>query len=85
MSQRKEPGKIRKKLNSFIDAISVAVTFLFPLIAGAVFFRLLGMAGVPGWYIVVQGVLFAGSLAQAVYFLAIGIIRALRKKNVPGK
>jgi hypothetical protein len=64
-----------------MDLFSVLLVCLFPILAGAVFFRVLFMGGAPSWFFVLQGMIFAGSLGQAVYFFAFGLIRALRRKG----
>lgn len=71
--------KGKQKTRSAVDWVSVLLVCLFPLVTGAIFFRLLWMTGVPGWFYIVQGMFFAGSLAQAIYFFAVGLIRAIRR------
>lgn len=71
--------KGKQKTQSAVDLGSVLLVCLFPLLTGAVFFRLLYMAGVPLWFYIIQGLIFAVSLGQAIYFFAVGLIRALRR------
>ena len=61
------------------DTVSIVMVFLLPVILGAVFFRILFMGGVPIWYLCVHGFFFVCSLGNAVYFVAIGLIRAVKK------
>ena len=72
--------KVRKKLVEIGDRFSVAAVFLQPLFFGIVFFRVLYMGGAPAWYHVINGILFAGSLTQLIYFISIGILKTLRKE-----
>ena len=74
-------AKGKQKVTSAADFVSVALVCLFPLVSGAIFFRLLYMGGAPNWFYVLQGVIFLGSLAQAIYFFSFGLIRALRRKG----
>lgn len=71
------PGKSR--LRRADDLFCVLLVYLFPILAGGVFFRVLRMGGAPSWWLIVHGALFMASLGQAVYFIAAGIIPALRK------
>ena len=61
------------------DLFCVLLVFLFPIIVGVVFFRVLFMGGAPSWWLIVNGALFLASLGQAIYFLTAGIIPALKK------
>ena len=63
------------------DIVSVVLVYLFPLVSGFVFFRVLQMGGAPFWFFFLQGLIFFGSLGQAVYFLIIGLWRALRRRQ----
>ena len=73
--------KGKSAAGTVMDFFSVLLVCLFPIMVGAVFFRVLYMGGAPSWFFVLQGLIFAGSLGQAVYFFAFGLIRALRRKG----
>ena len=62
-------AKGKQKTRAAVDWISVLLVCLFPIITGIIFFRLLQMTGVPNWFYILQGLFFAGSLAQAILFL----------------
>ena len=74
-------AKGMQKVKTTVDFASVFLVCLFPLLSGAVFVRLLCMSGVPIWFHIIQGIVFAVSLAQAVYFFAFGLFKALRRKG----
>ena len=62
------------------DALGcVLLVYLFPILVGGIFFRVLSMGGAPAWWLIVHGILFLASLGQAIYFLAAGIVPALKK------
>ena len=82
---RETLAKGKQKTRAAVDWISVLLVCLFPIITGIIFFRLLQMTGVPNWFYILQGVFFAGSLAQAIYFFASGLLRAVRRKPVRKK
>ena len=83
MAETRAKGK--QKTRAAVDWISVLLVCLFPIITGIIFFRLLQMTGVPNWFYILQGLFFAGSLAQAIYFFASGLLRAVRRKPVRKK
>lgn len=64
-----------------VDIASVIMVCLLPLVSGAVFFRLLHMTGTPVWFYVLQGLLFLFGVAQLVFLLFFGLLKALRKKG----
>lgn len=73
--------KGKQKVRTAADFVSVILVCLFPLVSGAIFFRVLYLGGAPNWFYVLQGVIFIGSLAQAFYFFSFGLIKALRRKG----
>ena len=73
--------KIKQKIRSTVDLVSVILVFLFPVVTGTVFFRLMCMTGVPVWFYILQGLFFTASLAQAIYFLSAVLIRTVRSKK----
>lgn len=76
-SKRRPRGKGRLKK---ADALGcVLLVYLFPILVGGIFFRVLSMGGAPSWWLFVHGILFFASLGQAIYFLAAGIVPALKK------
>ena len=72
--------RVKTKLVETGDRFSVATVFLQPIFFGFVFFRVLYMGGAPTWYHVINGALFAGSFTQLLYFISIGIFKALKKE-----
>lgn len=58
---------------------------LFPAAAGFVFFRVLGMAGTPRWWLVLNGALTAAGLGVAVYFFLTGLVPALKRTFFRGR
>ncbi len=76
---------MKKSLRAFfasaVDIVSVILVCLFPLVSGGIFFRLLKMSGTPVWFYVLQGLLFAGSVAQLILLVCCGLIPALRRKG----
>ena len=73
-------SSVKKKLVETGDRFSVASVFLQPVFFGFVFFRVLYMGGAPTWYHVINGALFTGSFTQLIYFISIGIFKALKKE-----
>ena len=64
-----------------LDAVCVAGVFLMPVVLGIFFIVLLLLKGAPAWYLVIHGILFAASLAALIWFISIGLFRAIRGKN----
>lgn len=71
--------KGKKKTRAAVDWFSALLVCLFPVVTGVIFFRLLYMAGVPVWFMILQGLIFVASFVQAIYFFAVGLIRAVRR------
>ena len=71
--------KSKKVINRTTDLTSVFIVCLFPIVSGAIFFRVLYMGGAPLWFFVLQGGIFLFGFFQAVYFFAIGLLNALRR------
>lgn len=63
------------------DIASVIIVCLFPVVSGAVLFRLLNMSGTPVWFLILQGLLFLGGIAQLVFLVHFGLVRASRRKG----
>ena len=79
-----------EKAEEAADWGSVVLVFLFPVISGAVFWRVRSMGGAPAWVFWVLGFIFAVSLIQAVYYLTAVVRKALfgkrdRNETVPGR
>ena len=80
MDDRATKKKPRGRRIQRVDELScVLLVYLFPIGVGAIFFRVLSMGGAPSWWLFVNGALFLASLGQAIYFLAAGMIPALKK------
>ncbi|MBQ8111036.1 MAG: hypothetical protein IJ124_12835 [Clostridia bacterium] len=78
--QEQGSGAQRRSRLKKADALAcVLLVYLFPVLVGGVFFRVMEMGGAPSWWLIVNGALFAASLGQAIYFLASGIVPALKK------
>ena len=76
---KKAPSRFRRRVKK-ADALGcVLLVYLFPVLTGAVFFRVLAMGGAPGWWLIANGALFLAALGQAVYFVVAGVVPALRK------
>jgi len=71
----RRPGRLRRA----DDLSCVLLVYLFPIVVGIVFFRVLHMGGAPAWWLIANGALFLASLGQAIYFVTAGVIPALRK------
>ena len=82
-SSSRQKGFIRR----LEDLACVLLVYLFPILTGFIFFRVLHMGGAPSWWLFANGALFLASLGQAVYFLAAGIVPALKKalSRKPGR
>lgn len=63
------------------DIVSVVLVCLFPLAVGALFIRLLNMSGTPVWFFVLLGIVLAGAIAQLLWMVVFGLVRALRRKG----
>ena len=75
----KTPSRFTRRVKK-ADALGcVLLVYLFPILTGAVFFRVLAMGGAPGWWLIANGALFLAALGQAVYFALAGVVPALRK------
>ena len=57
---------------------AVGGVFLFPLVAGLTFVRLLFLAGTPLWWLIFHGAVVLFAIAQAVFFLIFGLTSALK-------
>ena len=60
------------------DRFSILAVILQPLLLGGIFFRVWYMKGAPGWYYIINGLMFIGALIQMIYFIFIGLFGAIR-------
>ncbi|MBQ9009568.1 MAG: hypothetical protein IJ088_09590 [Clostridia bacterium] len=78
---RSIPSKVKQTYESVTDYFSVLLVFLFPIVTGIIFLRLMFMSGTPSWFRVIQGLIFIISLIQAVYFLVFWLTHSKRRKD----
>ncbi len=76
---KKTPSRFKRRVSRADALFCVLLVYLFPVLTGAVFFRVLAMGGAPGWWLIANGALFLAALGQAVYFALAGVVPALRK------
>ena len=73
----------RKRRARVLDALCVAGAVLMPFFLGGFFVMLILHDAAPVWYLVIHGLLFAASLGALVWFISIGLFRAILKKHAP--
>ncbi len=76
---KRAPSRVGRRVKKADALVCVLLVYLFPVLSGAVFFRVLAMGGAPGWWLIANGALFLAALGQAVYFAVAGVVPALRK------
>lgn len=76
-----EDRTTRKRRARALDALCVAGVLLIPLFLGGFFVMLIQQGAAPVWYLVIHGLLLAASLGALIWFIAIGLFRAIFKKR----
>ena len=71
----------KNHLRALLDGMCIAGAVLAPFFLGIIFVMMILHNSAPVWYLVIHALLFAASLGALIWFISIGLFRAILKKR----